>query len=186
MIGNEKNIVGLSIRKIFKESGLSQQDVANILNVTQSVISKWLNGKPFGKNVAKQWEKAFGFRQNWLITGEGEMFTSNHPKVYEYKQGRENFRSNNVSIKNLKGSFSGNIMNTAGNNIVNIPNFGGEKIIRENGEVELQNSAQSWEVEKSILQQRIAALENMVNMKDDIISTLKENISLLKKLTQST
>lgn len=106
----------------------------------------------------------------WLITGKGDMIKS---------------QIHGGDIKNLKGNFSGNIMNTGGK-FINIPNFGGEKIIKENGEVELQNSAQSWEVEKSILQQRIAALENMVNMKDDIISTLKENISLLKKLTQST
>lgn len=182
MIGNEKNIVGLSIRKIFKESGLSQQDVANILNVTQSVISKWLNGKPFGKNVAKQWENAFGFRANWLLTGEGDMFTSDHPKVYEYKNG-VNYGNVSQSVKMNKGCVTGQV---SGGQVINIPNFGGEKIIKGDGEVELQNSDQSWGIEKNILQQRIADLENMVNMKDEIISTLKENISLLKKLTQST
>lgn len=185
MIENEKNIVGLNIRKIFKEAGLSQQDVANILNVTQSVISKWLNGKPFGKNVAKQWENAFGFRANWLLTGEGDMFTSDHPKVYEYKNG-VNYGNVSQSVKMNKGCVTGQV---SGGQIINIPNFGGKKIIKGDGEIELQNSAQSletWEIERNSLNQRIADLENMVNMKDEIISTLKENISLLKKLTPST
>lgn len=110
----------------------------------------------------------------WLFTGKGEMFKS---------------QVSGGDIKNIRGKVSGNIMNTAGNNIVNIPNFGGKKIIKGDGEIELQNSAQSletWEIERNSLNQRIADLENMVNMKDEIISTLKENISLLKKMTPST
>ncbi|MCM1031613.1 MAG: hypothetical protein NC410_09285 [Oscillibacter sp.] len=105
---------------------------------------------------------------SWLMTGVGDMM-----------------KSNNQNIGNISNSdISGSIMNASGN-VVNIPNFGGEKIIKENGEIELHGSAQSaiekLEVEKSVLQKRIADLENMINMKDEIISLLKENINFLKQ-----
>lgn len=170
------------MKEILKDAGLTQRDVAKILCINQSAVARLVNTCSFGKRTAKQWEQAFGFCQNWLMNGEGDIFTSDHPKIYEYKNG-VNYGNVSQSVKKNTGCITGQV---SGGQVINIPNFGGEKIIRENGEVELQNFTQSWEVEKSILQQRIAALENMVNMKDDIISTLKENISLLKKLTPST
>lgn len=54
--------------------GMSQQEVANVLEVQQAAVSNQLNGRPFGKNSAAKWNKAFGFRTNWLLTGEGPMF----------------------------------------------------------------------------------------------------------------
>lgn len=146
------------MKEILKDAGLTQRDVAKILCINQSAVARLVNTCSFGKRTAKQWEQAFGFCQNWLMNGEGDIFTSDHPKIYEYKNG-VNYGNVSQSVK---------------------------KNTRCIGEVELQNSAQSWEIEKSILQQRISDLENMVNMKDEIIFTLKESISLLKKLTQST
>ncbi len=66
--------IGKKIKEYFSEMGMSQQDVANILNVQQAAVSNQLNGRPFGKNSAAKWSKAFGFRTNWLVTGEGPMF----------------------------------------------------------------------------------------------------------------
>lgn len=146
------------MKEILKDAGLTQRDVAKILCINQSAVARLVNTCSFGKRTAKQWEQAFGFCQNWLMNGEGDIFTSDHPKIYEYKNG-VNYGNVSQSVKKNTGCI---------------------------GEVELQNSAQSWEIEKSILQQRISDLENMVNMKDEIIFTLKESISLLKKLTQST
>lgn len=70
-----KNI-GLKIKEYFSEAGISQTDVAKILNVQPAAVSNQLNGRSFGKNSASKWSKAFGFRTNWLITGEGPMFDS--------------------------------------------------------------------------------------------------------------
>lgn len=44
--------------------GTSKQNVSNYLNGSQN----------FGQNVAAKWHDAFGFRVNWLRTGEGPMF----------------------------------------------------------------------------------------------------------------
>jgi transcriptional regulator with XRE-family HTH domain len=70
-----KNI-GQKIKEYFSEAGISQTDVAKILNVQPAAVSNQLNGRSFGKNSAPKWSKAFGFRTNWLITGEGPMFDS--------------------------------------------------------------------------------------------------------------
>ena len=69
------NSVGKALKNYFEQKGYSQQQIADILDVHQTNISALFLGKrPFGKNVAKKWNKAFGFRVNWLMTGEGPMF----------------------------------------------------------------------------------------------------------------
>lgn len=74
--------IGKKIKEYFSEIGMSQQEVAKVLNVQQAAVSNQLNGRPFGKNSASKWNKAFGFRVNWLLTGEGAMFddTENGPE----------------------------------------------------------------------------------------------------------
>ena len=66
--------IGKKIKEYFSEAGISQIEVAKTLNVQPAAVSNQLNGRPFGKNSAAKWSKAFGFRTNWLITGEGPMF----------------------------------------------------------------------------------------------------------------
>lgn len=77
--------IGQKVKEYFAEVGLSQHDVANKLGVQQAAVSNQLNGRPFGKNSAAKWNRAFGFRVNWLITGEGSMFDTNTPDaMHEY------------------------------------------------------------------------------------------------------
>lgn len=66
--------IGNKIKEYFSENGMSQNDVAKVLDVQQAAVSNQLNGRPFGKNSAAKWNMAFGFRINWLLTGEGPMF----------------------------------------------------------------------------------------------------------------
>lgn len=66
--------IGKIIKEYFTEIGMSQIEAANALGVQQAAVSNQLNGRPFGKNSAAKWNKAFGFRVNWLLTGEGPMF----------------------------------------------------------------------------------------------------------------
>ena len=77
--------IGKKIKEYFSEAGLSQTDVAKILNVQQAAVSNQINGRAFGKNSAAKWNKAFGFRINWLLTGEGPMFdTDTDGPSHEY------------------------------------------------------------------------------------------------------
>lgn len=79
-----KKEIGRTIKEYFTEIGISQMEAANILGVQQAAISNQLNGRAFGKNSAAKWNKAFGFRVNWLLTGEGPMFDTQSSTVNEY------------------------------------------------------------------------------------------------------
>ena len=68
--------IGRIIKEYFLEIGMSQQEAATLLGVQQTAVSNQINGRPFGKNAAAKWNRVFGFRVNWLITGEGAMFDS--------------------------------------------------------------------------------------------------------------
>lgn len=76
--------IGNTIKEYFAEIGLSQTDAAGRLGVQQAAISNQLNGRAFGKNSAAKWNKAFGFRVNWLLTGEGPMFDPQSSDEHEY------------------------------------------------------------------------------------------------------
>lgn len=61
------------LKKYFKDRNITQEDIANALNISQPAVSAYLNGKPFGKNSAKKWGKEFGISPTWLLTGEGSI-----------------------------------------------------------------------------------------------------------------
>ena len=79
-----KKEIGKTIKEYFTEIGISQTEAANMLGVQQAAISNQLNGRSFGKNSAAKWNKAFGFRINWLLTGEGPMFDTQSASSNEY------------------------------------------------------------------------------------------------------
>ena len=74
---NEKNekSVGERLKLIRQKLMLSQQDLANILNVNQKTISHWeqARNEPSIKALRTLCSK-FNINLNWLLTGEGEMF----------------------------------------------------------------------------------------------------------------
>ena len=77
--------IGEKIKEYFSEIGMSQTDAAKVLEVQQAAVSNQLNGRRFGKNAAAKWSNAFGFRLNWLITGEGPMFDADsQDRTHEY------------------------------------------------------------------------------------------------------
>lgn len=78
------SLIGSRIKEYFSEIGMSQQEAATVLGVQQAAVSNQLNGRPFGKNSAAKWNKAFGFRTIWLMTGEGPMFDTQADKIREY------------------------------------------------------------------------------------------------------
>ncbi len=70
----EKENIGESLKKFFKEKGLTKEQVAERLAVTQGYKTQLFNGKAaFGKGSAKRWEEMFGLSQSWLLKGKGYM-----------------------------------------------------------------------------------------------------------------
>jgi hypothetical protein len=76
-LSNETSIkICYKLKDYFIENGIKQCDIASALDITQAAVCNQLNGRPFGANAAKKWSKTFGFNINWLMTGEGAMFTN--------------------------------------------------------------------------------------------------------------
>lgn len=61
------------LKEFFNNKGLKQEDIAKALNISQPLVSAYLNDKPFGKQAAKKWGETFGLSPNWLLIGVGEM-----------------------------------------------------------------------------------------------------------------
>lgn len=103
-MGNNINIqIGEQIRAYFENKSLQQQDIADRIGISQSAVSAYYRGKPFGKNAAKKWSDAFGFRVNWLLTGEGDMLKSD---VSQSAKGDNTIQvsGNNVDMRNINQS----------------------------------------------------------------------------------
>ena len=60
------------LKKYFSDQKMTQDDVAERLQVSRVRVNNLLNAKrPFGGNVALQWQEAFGLDALWLMT-QGE------------------------------------------------------------------------------------------------------------------
>ena len=63
-----------SLKSFFKEKGLTQEKVAELLGVSQACANALLTGsKQFGMKQARRFEELFGISETWLLTGKGEM-----------------------------------------------------------------------------------------------------------------
>ena len=63
------------LKNFFAGQGMTQQDVADKLHVSRTIVTNHLNGqRTFGSNVAMKWAKVFGLDPLWLITS-GEQGT---------------------------------------------------------------------------------------------------------------
>lgn len=68
-----KNI-GEELKLYFKEQGISQDELANRLGVSQSYISSlFSNRTKFGKKQAQKWSELFNFSIDFLLSGSGEL-----------------------------------------------------------------------------------------------------------------
>ena len=66
--------IGPALTLFFKEKGITQEEIAMQLGVSQSYVSALLTGKKaFGKKNAKRFSELYGISPAWLLTGDGEM-----------------------------------------------------------------------------------------------------------------
>ena len=67
-----------ALTDFFRTRGITQNDIAEALGVSQQYVSKLLSGKAeFGKKQAKRFNELWGIQPSWLLTGEGDMLSSN-------------------------------------------------------------------------------------------------------------
>lgn len=66
--------ITVELTQFFKDRGITQEDIAQKLGVSQAYVSTLLSGKTkFGKKQANRFNELWGLSASWLLTGEGEM-----------------------------------------------------------------------------------------------------------------
>lgn len=72
------------LKKFFGDKKMTQDDVAERLQVSRVRVNNLLNAKrPFGGNVALQWQDAFGIDALWLMTQGEQGNAPNEPQVIQ-------------------------------------------------------------------------------------------------------
>lgn len=80
--------ISVEIKAYFRSKGITQQQIADMLGVSQPYVGCLLRGdKAFGKNQAKKFHDLFGFSVSWLLTGEGSMFDNSTNQVINITKG---------------------------------------------------------------------------------------------------
>jgi len=97
--------IGERIKKVRKELGLTQEDMAKKLGMSRNSIIRYENGEAVpSRKFLKLLEYEFGINPRWILKGEGEMFL---PSDYEKKKqeltkkGKIILRSENKNFKDI-------------------------------------------------------------------------------------
>lgn len=67
------NTISNEIRSYFKLKGWTYADAAKILGCSKQTVANRICGKKFGPNTARRWAEAFGFNEDFLLTGKGKL-----------------------------------------------------------------------------------------------------------------
>lgn len=90
-----KNI-GEELKSYFRERGITQEELAETLGVSQPYINALFNNsKKFGKKQAQKWNELFGISVNFLLTGEGSI-CSDH--ITRNNQNGDNINGHSVTV----------------------------------------------------------------------------------------
>lgn len=95
--------IGEKLSSYFKEKGITQEEIASLLGVSQAYVNALLNGrKAFGKQQAKKWNELFGISVNWLLTGDGDMFQNN---ITQNNQNGDNIQGTSVTVNKTEKEY---------------------------------------------------------------------------------
>lgn len=74
----------------FRKLGITQEQIAEKLGVTQAYVGMLLNGKkPFGKKQATRFGELFGISPSWLLTHEGNMLVDSPVNSVSFTEPRQ-------------------------------------------------------------------------------------------------
>jgi transcriptional regulator with XRE-family HTH domain len=77
-------MMNAELAEYFKSIGITQEDIANRLGVSQQYVSALLSGKSaFGKKQAQRFQEIWGIQSSWLLTGEGDMLAKRRIPLYD-------------------------------------------------------------------------------------------------------
>ena len=90
-------MIGVRLKEVREEQGLSQQKFAAIFGMPQTTYAKYEKGGGVPDELKAQLAERYGINLHWLITGEGSMHTS---KDESYVRVRENaFKEEDDALK---------------------------------------------------------------------------------------
>ena len=148
---------------------------AKSISISASMITEIVKGRSnVGLQAIQNTVLYYPINPAWLLTGQGEML------LLTAKEIRNNISGGNNMTGNVNG---GQMLN------ITMPESGTQKIIKPNGEVEIQREDSTIKDDKKLaelikenelLKQKNAFLEDSMKLKDDLIASLKDTIELLR------
>lgn len=95
--------IGEKLSAFFQRKGITQEEIAAQLGVSQSYVNALLNDKKaFGKKQAQKWNELFGLSVNWLLTGEGNI-TNNG--IVQNNQSGDNIQGHSVTVNKTEKDY---------------------------------------------------------------------------------
>lgn len=95
--------IGEKLSAFFKEKGITQEEIAAQLGVSQSYVNALLNDKKaFGKKQAQKWNELFGLSVNWLLTGDGCITNDG---VIQNSQNGDNIHGHSVTVNKTEKDY---------------------------------------------------------------------------------
>ena len=95
--------IGEKLRAYFEEKGITQDELAAQLGVSQPYVNALLNDKKsFGKKQAQKWNELFGLSVNWLLTGLGDMHSDS---VVQNNLNGDNIHGHSVTVNKTEKDY---------------------------------------------------------------------------------
>lgn len=95
--------IGDKLSSFFKEKGITQEEIAAKLGVSQSYVNALFNGKKaFGKKQAQKWNEMFGISVNWLLTGEGSITNDG---IVQNNQNGDNIQGHSITVTKTEKNY---------------------------------------------------------------------------------
>lgn len=158
------------IKQYLDYKGISDYRFEKELFLSKGYINKAKN--PTSDVLIKMCGIYTDISTEWLLRGEGSMLKSSNSMI-----GSNQGDNNKIEYNNGGSIGVGNTINVA------LPEAGSQKIIKPDGGVEISHTGSSnneLEHKNELLITEITHLKDNIIIKDELISSLKETIELLK------
>lgn len=170
-------IVERIIKLVDEKTNGNKKEFSSIIGIVQVTFNRYINKeRSIGVDAISGILSAFpDVSAEWLLRGEGDML-KNSGSMTGSNQGD----GNKIEYKNGGNVGVGNTVN------VTLPESGTQKIIKSDGTVELTSIGSNGDafdklqMENETLKEKISHLMDNMQLKDELIASLRDTIDLLK------